>query len=600
MKRNLQKNEKNNIKKKSGVINIFNKNSLSNTYFNNIINRNKISIILDFLDINEQLPLIKLNSIISKIIINKYDLPFKSILPLRQYKNNKNAIESKYSNLYNIFKNIINLNNIEKEEYQYIISFLLTNMNNNYLIFDKLNEEINIFFDFLSKIKYIKNLNHIKFKISNADEILIGSNNLINNIYFINLFQNITNLEIDKIEKSFYFFNALINYEHNLINNIEKINLNNITVRIKNEISLKYDDYNSLLFPNLTNLKYIFLININLSVSFLNEIISNNKNLIKIAINNCSYNDILNNDENDNIEKINKNLNGCLSLKHIEFNKNNFSENFTTKIIINLISLFFNSNNIYMISCGFIKEIDFEEIYNDLIKYSNNILYKEKYLKIRFSPSFIYHINKNKRTIEISNYIKNISSIKKINYEKIKLCLYSTDNPNISNNIKKAMENFYKEKSTKYLQIFASFQSGELNQINNSSLNEYNTIEKFTLYFQYNDQIITLFGNNIILSILIFFPCIKIISFKNINFQNDDKIFREYFDDLQISIELILFGKKNDNIFNYFKNKNKKIYLEEIKFNNCYYYKNIIDKDILNEIKTEKYFGKEIKLSFID
>ena len=228
MKRNLQKNEKNNIKKKSGVINIFNKNSLKNTYFNNIINRNKISIILDFLDINEQLPLIKLNSIISKIIINKYDLPFKSILPLRQYKNNKNAIESKYSNLYNIFKNIINLNNIEKEEYQYIISFLLTNMNNNYLIFDKLNEEINIFFDFLSKIKYIKNLNHIKFKISNADEILIGSNNLINNIYFINLFQNITNLEIDKIEKSFYFFNALINYEHNLINNIEKINLNNI------------------------------------------------------------------------------------------------------------------------------------------------------------------------------------------------------------------------------------------------------------------------------------------------------------------------------------------------------------------------------------
>ena len=131
-------------------------------------------------------------------------------------------------------------------------------------------------------------------------------------------------------------------------------------------------------------------------------------------------------------------------------------------------------------------------------------------------------------------------------------------------------------------------------------MNEYNTIEKFTLYFQYNDQIITLFGNNIILSILIFFPCIKIISFKNINFQNDDKIFREYFDDLQISIELILFGKKNDNIFNYFKNKNKKIYLEEIKFNNCYYYKNIIDKDILNEIKTEKYFRKEIKLSFID
>ena len=551
------------------------------------------------MDINEQLPLIKLNSIISKIIINKYDLPFKSILPLRQYKNNKNAIESKFSNLCNIFKNIINSNNIEKEEHQYIISFLLTNMNNNYLIFDKLNEDINIFFNFLSKIKYIKNLNHIKFKISNADEILIGSNNLINNIYFINLFQNITNLEIDKIEKSFYFFNALINYEHNLIINIEKINLNNITVRIKNEISLKYDDYNSLLFPNITNLKYIFLTNINLSISFLNEIISNNKNLIKIALNNCSYNDITNYDENEHVEKINKNLNNCLFLKHIEFNKNNFSDYFTTKIITNLIPLFFNSNNIYMISCGFNKEINFEGIYNDLIQYSNNILDKEKYLKIRFTPSFIYHINKNKRTIEISNYIKNISSIKKINYEKIKLCLYSSDNPNISNNIKKTMENYYKEKSTKYLQIFASFQSGELNQINNS-FNEYNTIEKFTLYFQYNDSIITLFGNNIILSILSFFPCIKTISFKNINFQNDDKIFKEYFDDLQISIELILFGKNKNNIFNFLKSNNKKILLEEIKFNNCYYYKNIIDKDILNEIKTEKYFGKEIKLSFID
>lgn len=599
MKRKLQMKEKIDAKKKSGFINIFNKNSLSSTYFNDNINRNKISIILDFLDINEQLPLIKLNSIISKIIINKYDLPFKSISPLRQYKSNKNAIESKYSNLYKIFKHIINLNNIEKEEYQYIISFLLTNMNNNYLIFDKLNEEINIFFDFLSKIKYIKNLNHIKFKISNADEILIDSNKLLNNIYFINLFQNITNLEIDKIEKSFYFVNALINYEHNLINNIEKINLNNITVRNKDEISLKYDDYNSLLFPNITNLKYIFLTNINLSISFLNEIINNNKNLIKIAINNCSYNDIVNYDENEYVEKINKNINNCLFLKHIEFNKNNFNENFTTKFITNLISLFFDNNNIYMISCGFIKEIYFEDIYNDLIKYSNNILDKEKYLKIRFSPSFIYHINKNKRIIEISNYIKNISSIKKLNYEKIKLCLYSTDNPNISNNIKKVMENYYKENRVKYLQIFASFQSGELNQINNS-FNEYNTIEKFTLYFQYNDNIITLFGNNIILSILIFFPCIKTISFKNINFQNDDKIFREYFDDLQISLELMLFGKNTDNIFNFFKKQNKKIYLEEIKFNNCYYYKNIIDKDILNEINTEKYFQKEIKLSFID
>jgi hypothetical protein len=251
-----------------------------------------------------------------------------------------------------------------------------------------------------------------------------------------------------------------------------------------------------------------------------------------------------------------------------------------------------------MISCGFIQEINFDEIYNNLINFSNNIIDKEKYLKIRFSPSFIYNINKNKRIIEISNYMKNNSFLKKINYEKIKLCLYNTDNPNISNGIKKVMENYYKENITKYLQIFASFQSGELNQIFN--LNKaYNSIEKFTLYFQNDEDIITLFGNNTILSILVFFPNIKIISFKNINFQNDDKKFKEYFDDLKTSFEAMLLGKKTD-IVNFFKTKNKKISLEEIKFNNCYYYKNIIEKDILNEINTNKYFSKEIKLSLIE
>ena len=131
MKRNISKIEKIPLKKKSGFDNIFNKNSLSANYFNQKYNKNRISVILDFLDINEQLPLIKLNSIFSKIVIEKYSLPFKCILPLRQYKNNKNVIESKY---------------------------LLKNMKNNYLIFDKLNEEKNLFFDFLSKIKYIKNL----------------------------------------------------------------------------------------------------------------------------------------------------------------------------------------------------------------------------------------------------------------------------------------------------------------------------------------------------------------------------------------------------------------------------------------------------------
>ena len=83
MKKKIEKTEKNYrnvLGKKSGIVNAFNHNSLSKIFFNHFTNRNKISIILDFLDINEQLPLIKMNSIISKIIINKYNLPFKSVL----------------------------------------------------------------------------------------------------------------------------------------------------------------------------------------------------------------------------------------------------------------------------------------------------------------------------------------------------------------------------------------------------------------------------------------------------------------------------------------------------------------------------------------
>ena len=114
MKRKIEsKNENNIIRKKHGFINnSMNHNSISNCFFNQNNNRYKISTILDFLDINEQLPLISLNSIISKIIINKYNLPFKSVLPLRQYKNNTKVIESKYSKLYNTFKDIININTL--------------------------------------------------------------------------------------------------------------------------------------------------------------------------------------------------------------------------------------------------------------------------------------------------------------------------------------------------------------------------------------------------------------------------------------------------------------------------------------------------------
>ena len=169
MKRKAEKNEKNSnnkLSKKLGSLFLFNNNSnsLSKIFFNQIKNRYKISLILDFLDINEQLPLIKMNSVIAKIIIEKYNLPFKSVVSLREYKNNKNVVESKYSKLYKIFKNIINVNGIGKEEYQYIISFLLKNMNN-YIIFDILDNDVIIFFEFLKKIKYIKNINHIKFAL---------------------------------------------------------------------------------------------------------------------------------------------------------------------------------------------------------------------------------------------------------------------------------------------------------------------------------------------------------------------------------------------------------------------------------------------------
>ena len=605
-KKEMNLNSNNILNKKPGIINLNkkNNNSLINTFFNHNNNRYKISIILDFLDINEQLPLMKMNKIFSNILFNKYNLPFKSTLLLKNYKNNKNIIEAKFSNIYNYFKKIINIDNIkENNEYQYIISFLLKNINNNFIIFDKLNDEnnISIFFDFLYKIKYIKNITHIKFNLSNTDE-KIDNKLFENNLPFINFYKNINHLEIDKIEKSFYFFNRMLNYENNCINNIEKINLNNINIRTKDDIILKYDDYNSLIIPKITNLKYIFLTKVNLSISFLNDIISNNKKLIKLIINHCT--DIKNNiEEKDNYELFNKSINNCINLTHIEFNNNNFSNIFITEIIKNLISLFFDiNNNIYLISCT-CDLINLKNIFNHLIQYSNISLNnnKERFLKIKFSPSFIYHINKNKSIIEISNYLNNnnnIEYIKKLKYEKIKLCLYNTDNPSILNNIKKVMDIYNNKNSLKYFQIFATFKNGEINYINNLE-QEYINIKKFTLIFQNDEEAVNLFGNKIIFSILIFFPCVKIISFKNINFQNDDKKFREYFDDLKTCFELILFGEKNE-IMNYYINKEIKLDLAEIKFCNCYYYKNSIDKYILNEINTTKYLGKKIKLTFID
>jgi hypothetical protein len=73
MKRKKNKIKDNDIsssKKRNVFTNLLDNKSLKYTFFNKNCNRNKISVILDFLDINEQLPLIKLNSILSKLLIN--------------------------------------------------------------------------------------------------------------------------------------------------------------------------------------------------------------------------------------------------------------------------------------------------------------------------------------------------------------------------------------------------------------------------------------------------------------------------------------------------------------------------------------------------
>ena len=140
---NESKNSKNKCKKKKGNINLKekNSNSLKFKFFNQASNKNKISIIINFLDINEQLPLFTLNSIISTILINKYNLPFKSIEPLKEIKNNKIYNDTKYSEIYFNFINIIDKNHIPENEYQFIQSYLLKNITNNFIIFDSLEEK---------------------------------------------------------------------------------------------------------------------------------------------------------------------------------------------------------------------------------------------------------------------------------------------------------------------------------------------------------------------------------------------------------------------------------------------------------------------------
>ena len=636
------------LNKKSSFIKTFNNNlnSIKYNFFNKVNNRNKISIIVNFLDINEQLPLMKLNSIISKILINKYNLPFKSIAALKQIKNNKKSIESKYSKILSNFKNIIENNKIDREEYQYIISFLLKNINNNYIIFDEVNNnsdnsindknnkekeinnlaprkrilnELKILCEILSKIKYLKNITHIKFNLSNIDNI-INEQNLkkceYDKLYFVNIFQNITHIEIDKIEKSFFFINRLISFENNSIDNIGKMNLNNICIKINNETILNYDKYNSLYIPKLTKLKYLFLYKVNLSIFCLNEIINKNIKLVKLVINSCSNNNISLYDEKEYNILINKSINSCKQLKHIEFNNNNFSIFLINKILSNLFELFFHINNeINFISCGFpfnIKvnnennEKDFSVEIPNSIKDCQNIIFSEnfdKYLSIKFNPSLSYYIKKNKRIIELSNYLAKQSEyiLNEIKYEKIKLNLYNSDSFSISNNIKKVMKNYYQKNITKYLQICASFKSGELTPAFDSKNKNENvtSIEKFTLFFQNEEEIISLFGHKIVLAIILCFPKIKIISFKNVNFMNDNQKFREGFDDITEFFELILFGKDKKD-FEFLKNK--EIVLKEIKFSNCYCCNNLIVKDILDDIENKiySYLGKKLlKFSFM-
>ena len=635
---NESKNSKNKCKKKKGNINLKekNSNSLKFKFFNQASNKNKISIIINFLDINEQLPLFTLNSIISTILINKYNLPFKSIEPLKEIKNNKIYNDAKYSEIYFNFINIIDKNQIPENEYQFIQSYLLKNITNNFIIFDSLeeksetyNEKNNgendsllkknkIFASFLTKIKFINSITHIKFKISNLDQEnkdIHLNTEIYNVLYFNNFFKNINHLEIDKVMNSLCFINTLLSYKKNSINNITKINLSDINIKMSNEEIIGYDIYTSLSFHEMTKLKYLFLVKVNLSIFCLNEIISKNSNLVRLVILNCSNNNISLYDEKENAKLLNKNINNCKELNYVEFNNNNFGIYLTNKILNILIEIFFKSDKINLIYCGYPNNTDLNNKENDdqnnifefpkCLTECMSLINKEdfnKYLTIKFSPSLSYRVKKNKRIIDVSNYLQNENIINEIDYEKIKLTLYISDSPSISNNIKKIMQIYYKKDITKYLQIFCSFKNGELSpMVNHNSKKEiYKSIEKVTIYFQNEESIIPLFGSRIILSILAFFPCVKIISFKNIDFKNDNKIFREYFDDINESFELGLFGEKNKD-FSLFKNK--ECFLKEIRFNNCYFYNHFIEKDITQEIerKIDSYLGKSaIRIIYVD
>ena len=630
----VNNNSKIKRKKKSGkiILKEKNSNSLKYKFFNQTKSNNKISIIIDFLDTNEQLPLLKLNSIISKIIINKF--PIKSLDILNQIKNDMNSYEPKFSNLFFNFNKIIEKNNFKEEEYQFVFTYLLKNINDNYIFFDSLfpqdyliddaNDFIlkmhKIFAGILKKIQYINKITHIKFKIANLDkqikDIHLNKENF-NELYFNNFFKNINHLEIDNIENSLCFINKLLSYDNNLISNVTKINLSNINIKMSNEEIIDYNIYNSLSFPKLTKLKYLFLVKVNLSIFCLNEIISKNSNLIRIVILQCSNNLY---DKKEYAKLLNKSIKNCKELNYVNFNNNNFSIYLINQIVYTLMEIFFKSNKINLIYCEYpINKENYDkncifELPKHLKKYANIIDKKDynKYLTIKFNPALAYSIKKNKCIIDVSS-LQNKKTLKGINYEKIKLTLDSWDNDLNSNKLKKIMRKFYQKGITKYLQIFCSFPKRSLMNFfhlhKNKDNEMYKSIEKVTIYFQDEDSSGILFGDRIILSILSFFPYVKIISFKNVHFRKykiklytESEIFDLFHNknnhqrenkDKNDYFGFVLFGVKNKDLDLF---KNKEIYLREIRFNNCYFKGILIGKDITQEIEEtiNSYLGKNV------
>jgi len=676
------KNSKVKYTKKTGNNNLNDKESKSLKYqfFNKEKNRNKISLIIDFLDINEQLLLLKLNSIFLKILINKKKLPLKSIEALVEFKNSNNFNISKYSNLYSNFKNIIKYSDIDEKEYPFIISYLLKNIKINFInfeLFERTNIEddfINkykIFFLILSRLKFVNKITHIKFDLHNPGKQIKDihlNKEVFNILHFSNLFKNINNLEIENIKNSICLMNKMLNYKNNDINNVTMIKISDINMKINTEEIIDLNIYNSLSFPELTNLKYLSLKKVNLSIFCLNEIIFKNSNLKRLSIINCSIKNISLYNEKEYVKILIKSLNNCNQLNYTNFNNNNFSIYITSKILYILLEKFFKSDKMnftllygYPInneekddkSCIF----EFPKHLKEYMNIKNKKDY-DKTLYIQFNSKLSYSIKKNKYIIEVSDLQKE-QIINGIYSEKIKLTL-DTYKYN-SSKIKKVMEKYYQKGITKYLQIFCSFpkfSAINIIEIPKSNNEMYESIEKVTINFDKEGSSGKLFGDRIILSILSFFPCAKIISFKNVYFdkheiklydpseiyelfdnENDkyknnkkgkrkayktsdvlkllhnnddknDKNNKNHKNDKNHKNHKIEINKKDNNdkndCFEFVlfgeKNKdlelfkNKERCLKEIRFKNCHFHHCLIGKDITQEIekKINSYLGKNV------